>query len=393
MGSQRDIDVCLVGGGLQTCLIALLLRLKQPELRILIVERASTLCGNHTWSFLDFDVVSAGSAGLVDKIAEHRWPTYQVRFDSHQRTIHSGYTTISSDRLRQAVMSQCDERMRVMTQCDAIEITRTQVTIVNADGSRESIQATFVMDNRGAAADDAATGGFQKFVGIEIETATPHSLQTPIIMDAQVDQSDGYRFMYVLPLSATRLLVEDTYFSDSSRLEVAEVRHEIVKYAAAHHWQIARMIREETGILPLPWHARGPMVMPDQPVQGGYRGGWFHPATGYSFALAWRVATVMAGAPLDTWQQKLATLANHVRSQQRFALRLNWMLFQWFTPAQRHNVLSRFYRLPADTISRFYSLEMSALDRARVLIGRPPKGMSWKAFWSAGKLQPLGVVV
>ncbi|HLL20601.1 MAG TPA: lycopene cyclase family protein, partial [Kofleriaceae bacterium] len=62
-----------------------------------------------------------------------------------------------------------------------------------------------------------------------------------------------------------------------------------------------------------------------------------------------------------------------------FALRLNKMLFHWFAPHQRYNVLERFYRLPEPVIRRFYALELTGLDRARILIGRPPRGLSLRA--------------
>ena len=54
------------------------------------------------------------------------------------------------------------------------------------------------------------------------------------------------------------------------------------------------------------------------------------------------------------------------------------MLFRWFAPADRYRVLERFYRMPEDTVRRFYSLELTAMDRARILFGRPPRGLSMR---------------
>ena len=65
----------------------------------------------------------------------------------------------------------------------------------------------------------------------------------------------------------------------------------------------------------------------------------------------------------------------HAR-QLAFALRLNRMLFGWFAPADRYHVLERFYRLPEPVIRRFYALATTPVDRARILIGRPPRGLS-----------------
>ena len=37
------------------------------------------------------------------------------------------------------------------------------------------------------------------------------------------------------------------------------------------------------------------------------------------------------------------------------------------------------FRLPESLVRRFYALELTALDRARILVGRPPRGMSLRA--------------
>ena len=49
-------------------------------------------------------------------------------------------------------------------------------------------------------------------------------------MDATVPQRDGFRFMYVLPLAEDRLLVEDTTFSDSPRLDQEALRESVHEY-------------------------------------------------------------------------------------------------------------------------------------------------------------------
>jgi lycopene beta-cyclase len=60
-------------------------------------------------------------------------------------------------------------------------------------------------------------------------------------------------------------------------------------------------------------------------------------------------------------------------------VRLNRLFFRAVTPAERWRILSRFYRLPRQTIERFYALETTPGDRARLLCGRPPRGLSLKA--------------
>ena len=115
------------------------------------------------------------------------------------------------------------------------------------------------------------------------------------------------------------------------------------------------------------------------PLVAGYAGGWFHPVTGYSFPIAARLAALVASLPAEAlFGHELATFAAAHARQLAFAQRLTHMLFHWFAPDQRHHARAV---LPASeqSIARFYALELTAFDRARLLAGRPPRGMSWRA--------------
>ena len=92
-----------------------------------------------------------------------------------------------------------------------------------ADGGR--IAAWGVIDAGGP--DGPMPGielAWQKFVGVEY--AMPgHGLDAPIIMDTLVDQSDGYRFVYILPFAPDRLQIDDTYYTNRSALGLQSIRH------------------------------------------------------------------------------------------------------------------------------------------------------------------------
>ena len=95
--------------------------------------------------------------------------------------------------------------------------------------------------------------------------------------------------------------------------------------------------------------------------------------------LAERVASVPPGAALG---RALQDLARRHRGQVRYARVLNWLLFCAYPPGERWHVLERFYRLPEPTIERFYALQMTARDRSRLLLGRPPRGFSVRLAWA-----------
>jgi lycopene beta-cyclase len=374
---MRDFDYALVGGGLQNALIALALADREPAPRIALVERGERLGGNHTWCFHEDDVPH-GALRIVAPLVASTWPGHEVRFPTMRRRLAGTYSVIPSSRLDEVVRGRIarlpGSQLYLGREARALGADRVEL-----DG--ETIAARVVIDARGPEAGAAPRGaGFQKFVGVEIELGRPHRLAEPVLMDATVPQLDGYRFVYVLPLAPTRALVEDTYFSDSPALDRGALRERALAYARAAGMEPTQVVREEAGVLPMPWRTTGAPRPERSPLVAGYQGGWFHPATGYSLPVAVRLAELVGRLPAASlFGRELAALAERVRRQAQFFCQLNRLLFRWFAPGERWQVLARFYQLPEPTIRRFYALDLSALDRARILVGRPPRGLSLRA--------------
>ena len=359
------IDYLLVGGGLQNTLIALALRRFSPAANVVILERGSSLGGNHLWCFHEDDIPPR-MREVVAPLVAHRWESYDVVFPDHQRTLAMPYSGIPSARLDEVARAALGESIRL--DCEVREIGPRHVVLA----SGERLSARVVIEARGPEryedADPARDAcGYLKFLGVELRLARPHDLLRPIIMDAKIRQSDGYRFIYVLPFAPDRVLVEDNYYSDVPTWNPAIVRAEVLDYAKKAGLAIAEVEREERGVLPLPW--RAPALPKDSPpLVAGYQGGWFHPATSYSLPVAARLAEHVATTPLellfaDGWRK----LVDNHRAQQRFARTLNYLLFKGTPPANRWRVMSGFYRHPEDTLRRFYALATTMSDKMRIL--------------------------
>lgn len=365
-------DYALVGGGLANGLTALQLLAKQPGVRIALVERGASLGGNHTWSFHAGDVGSA-LAPLVEPLVTARWPAHDVAFPGRERRLNSGYASLFSNDLDRAVRSAVETSAgsKLFLSRAAARVDGHEVEL--EDGQR--LAARVVLDGRGPQPDVHHRGGYQKFVGLEVRLGRPSPRSLPLLMDARVPQIDGFRFVYVLPFEPHRVLLEDTYYSTSPALDRSAVRDRLAAYAREHGYEIAEVLREEVGVLPIPTRPALPPAAPG-PLRVGLRGGWFHPTTGYSLPQAVRVAELVASVSPEELPDALSAYAEEHGRQARFARWLNRLLFGAFAPADRFHVLERFYGLPEDTIARFYALQTTARDRSRILCGRPPRGFS-----------------
>src|SRR5690606_35304720 len=121
------------------------------------------------------------------------------------------------------------------------------------------LEAPLVSDARGPERlESGASAGYQKFVGLELELDADAPTGEPLLMDACVDQSEGFRFVHVLPWSARRVLIEDTYYSPSAALEVVALRERVLDYAARSGYRVRAVVRQEHGVLPIPLAASAP---------------------------------------------------------------------------------------------------------------------------------------
>ena len=361
-------DYLIVGGGLQGGLLALAIRHRQPTSTVALVERDARLGGNHTWSFHSLDV-PAEAEDFVAPLIEAEWPAYLVRFPGLSRRVESRYASISSERFARMVAQSLDATgCMCRTGAEVVRMSASGATL--ADGS--TLTGRCVVDARGPSEVLSEGAGFQKFVGIEVETETDWPDALPTLMDATVPQDDGFRFIYALPFSPRRVLIEDTYFSDSPTLDYPALRTRCEDYLAGRGVR-GRIVREESGVLPMPWMRAKPTLRANSAIQGGYAGGWFHPATGYSLPLAVRFALAVAECVPEAAAEAVGRLAKRMRARQRFARFLNRLLFRAVVPDQRWRLFRRLYRaLSADSFARFYALEFTVGDARRMILGWPP---------------------
>ncbi|WP_087574689.1 lycopene beta-cyclase CrtY [Sphingobium sp. SJ10-10] len=371
MATMTDCDLAIVGGGLAGSLTALAFAARHPDVSLLLLESGDTLGGNHIWSFFDSDV-DAGDRWLVEPLIARRWPEgYEVRFPGHSRQLAMPYNSIISARLDAHVREVLGDA--VLTGAQAAELTPTTVAL--SDG--RIIRAKAVLDARGGGDLSVLRCGWQKFVGQTLRLHAPHGLARPVIMDATVEQLDGYRFVYLLPRDERTLFVEDTYYSDTPDLDGPTLDARIAAYAQAQGWQVEAVVHSENGVLPVVHGGDFDRFWPeaDPVARAGVRAAMFQPMTGYSLPDAVRFALRLA----DEWPMEGRLLAHVTREwaaihwrQGRYCRLLGRMLFGAARPEQRWRIFERFYRLSPSLIGRFYAGRSTLGDRIRILCGRPP---------------------
>ena len=360
-------DIAIVGGGLAGGLAALALAAKRPDLDVRLIE-PGPIGGNHIWSFFDSDI-ARGDRWLVAPLVRYHWGHYDVAFPSHRRTMRMGYKSITGEALAEAVAAALPKGRII---ADKAKHVASDHVLLSRGGR---LSAKHVIDARGAGKFPSLDCGWQKFVGQALIVKGGHGVEHPVVMDASVEQMDGYRFVYLLPFDAETIFIEDTYYSDDADLDVASVRERIGAYAANRQWDVGAVTREETGVLPVVIAGDFDRLWPasDRTARIGVRAGVFHATTGYSLPDAVRTASAL---PALVDQTDLPTIlrarAAAAWRRQRFYRMLGAMLFRAAEPDARYRIFQRFYRLSPGLIARFYAGRSTRVDKLRILSGKPP---------------------
>ncbi len=361
-------DIIIVGAGLSGLSLAFRLQQEQPHLNIQVLEKNLSFASNKTWSFHGGDVENIKN---WKEIISHHWKTYNVRF-SYEREINQDYYSISSDSFFKIMKNKLVSSLSFGV--DVIEINNQSVR------TKENIilNAKVVIDARSndqiSFKDLKKNGcGFQKFVGLEFKTKFPHKISVPILMDATVEQKDGFRFMYVLPYNENTLLVEDTRYSNTEDINLKEIELEIFKYIQNKNLQIEAILRTEQGVLPIPIST--PFLSQGEKIKIGADAGFFHPVTGYSFLWVARISDELAkikNPNPENYLNIIRKLKKECKQNERFYLLLNKMMFHASDSTNRYKIFERFYKFSDHTIDRFYSSKINMFDYLKILIGRPP---------------------
>ena len=198
--------------------------------------------------------------------ARHAWPNWSIITESVQAT-----------------MTSQAHPYHAMHKLDYLKGAREAASEHGVAFIDESVHheanPSLVFDTRPPRVPEGAM--LQHFAGMEVEVDRPvFDPETAILMDFRVDQSHGMHFMYVLPFSPTRALLESTMFS-TSVMPHDYYKEAIESYLFKHHKAtIAQVICEEQGVIPM-----GSLGLHDPAIPGlGANGGAIRPASGYTFA-------------------------------------------------------------------------------------------------------------
>ena len=303
-------DLAVIGAGLAglSALYHLQVAGKLTGQRVVLVDPVVKHGNDRTWSFWEKE------AGLFEDIVYHRWERVALHNAVHELTCDlSPYTY--------KLIRSADFYRKVMTTLETVEgldIRRAAATDLASDAGEvrftvagERIVADralsslpFPLDYR--AVDEPYLD--QHFHGWYVETEEDvFSPGVATFMDFRTDQAGETRFLYVLPFSSRRAVVEVAIFGNEHL--TTEAYETILSDYIKRHWTRGgyRIEHTEAGVIPMttfPYPRRAGRLL-----HIGMAGGDTRPSTGYTFYNVQRQMAKLAAAypelpALPSWPKR-----------------------------------------------------------------------------------------
>jgi len=303
MQKTADYDIIIAGAGAAgLSLLWHLLNSRSDHIRnasILVADRSLTPSNDKTWCF--WDTESMPFADLV----HHTWDKLEVKAHGH---LFSG----DLDRHNYHCMRSVDYSENILALAesrDNVTLIETAIKDFSCNGSKALMQteertfsATWIFQSalkppgfHGSRVDISL---IQHFLGWEIETKSPlFDPQKATLMDFDINQDNGVAFMYLLPFTDKKVLIEHTLFS--SALLTDEQYEEGIRSYLESTYRLQEndytIVRKEKGVIPME-DRRYSSEWCEGVFNTGTVGGLTKPSTGYTFTRIHRQSAEIVGA-------------------------------------------------------------------------------------------------
>ncbi len=339
--------------------------------QILLIDKSAKQTNDRTWCFWET------KKGFFESIVCHRWD--HIWFHGPQFSKQYAIAPYQYKMIRGIDFYEyCWQMIRQHRNIDVLNGSVSSVSTADntlrlvIDNHEHHYNSATVFNSLWKEADarkQHAVYLLQHFKGWLIETARPFfNPGEATLMDFRVSQDKGASFVYVLPLSATRALVEYTLFSESL-LDATDYDNALADYMSTWlHTEDYVITAEEFGVIPMttarfPWYANGMYHI-------GTAGGQTKASSGYTFQF---IQKQSAAIVQQLKEKTLNPLSRAGQPSKKFlfydAVLLNVLSKRYATGS--HIFTSLFKKNSPQQIFAFLDNETSLLQDIRIIQSLP----------------------
>jgi lycopene beta-cyclase len=284
----KKADILILGAGCSGTSLAHYLEDAGYQGKIVLLDSRTKFDNEQRWC--TWSELPNSMSGLVQK----SWNEWTVRDENHSTSQNSNYFSykqIYAPQFFSHFHSQWQKNKSgvELNSGEKVEQITEKPEFVEVTTNRETWQSNMVFDARHKGSinlesikNTAEVYLHQTFLGWEIEF--PEAVfdeKKATLMDFRTDQIDGVNFIYVLPYSNKKALVESTSFS-TKPLDPAKHTLALEKYITENYGNNFVIKSKESGQLPMT-SAKFPLKTGERIYSIGIAGGNARPSSGYAF--------------------------------------------------------------------------------------------------------------
>lgn len=371
--NQKRFDLIIAGAGAAG--LSLLWRILESDIlkdqTVLLIDQSFQIKNDKTWCF--WEKLDLPNPDLI----HHSWKeiAVQLKENTYSDTLQNyQYNLLRSSDLQSFILKKAEKYSNVtFLETNILDFSSEEETgqVHTSEGifaAKRVFQSVKQPPNFQNLEVDISL--IQHFLGWEIETKRDlFNPNVATIMDFDVPQKNGNTFMYLLPFSSQKALVEYTVFSKKV-LEKNEYKKQIADYLETNY-QIKKseysIAREEFGTIPMedrkypPWYCNNVLNI-------GRMAGLPKPSTGYTFSRIQKHSSKIVEA-----LEKGNELPSEPLSPYRFRVYDIMMLYLF--EQEPHHSLEVFEKLFSnygfDLVLQFLAEETTPFQELRILSGMP----------------------
>jgi lycopene beta-cyclase len=372
-------DYIFTGGGLAGLSLIMHI-LEEPALRsksILLIDQDAKKLNDRTWCFWE------RGEGFFDRLLYRSWTKawfHALGYSALKDLGNYKYKMIRG-------IDFYEHCHAVITASGRVDVVQASVTALSQDETGVSVQAgdssytgTYLFNSIIFPENQVSKKAFpllQHFKGWVIETDYPaFDPESATLMDFRVDQSHGTTFVYVMPFSSKKALVEYTLFTPALLDEQGYkkgLKNYIESYLQIPQYKI---VEEEFGVIPMTDHHFSPGH--GKMVNLGTAGGQTKPSSGYTFRFIQKHSALV----VKSLVQNKSPIVSRGCLDKRFfwydKVLLHMLYFKKMSGARIFRLL--FKRNPIQRIFRFLDNE-TKIHEELILLNTLPQWPFMKAGW------------
>jgi lycopene beta-cyclase len=277
----NSFDYIIAGGGMAG--LSLGFYLNESILRdkkVLIIDRDSKQTNDHTWCFWEKRV--SAFEEIIFQTWQSIWFHGTRDFSTSLSLGNYEYKMIRAIDFYEFVRVKLEANPNFeFLQADILEVENG--TVETDKGGFSAKEFVFDSFTRKTYDNPKYQNLWQHFLGWVIETKEDVFDETrPTLFDFRVEQKDECRFIYILPFSKNKALIEFTVFSDNL-LDENEYEVNLQKYFSdILKIEDYEILETEKGVIPMSDEPHEENPFP-KVIRIGTSGGYVKPSTGYSF--------------------------------------------------------------------------------------------------------------